>query len=250
MIETESIKTSFIKEILLAWVCLSISSFALAQPLNEGLRRLRSWQVDGEVSDAAVKHYGIERCFVAESIPDKVFKRMQGKSYPKGCTIPREQLRYVKLLYVDFGGKTRIGELVCDKAIASDVVKVFHELYTEHYPIQSVRLIDDFGASDESSMRANNTSCFCYRVVKGSRKLSPHARGRAIDINPLYNPCVRRLHGRTTVQPSTAAHYADRSASYPHKITRSDTAYRIFTKYGFRWGGAWRTVKDYQHFEK
>ena len=28
-----------------------------------------------------------------------------------------------------------------------------------------------------------------------------------------------------------------------------DEAYRLFTAAGFRWGGAWRSVKDYQHFE-
>ncbi|MBQ9285740.1 MAG: M15 family metallopeptidase, partial [Bacteroidaceae bacterium] len=26
--------------------------------------------------------------------------------------------------------------------------------------------------------------------------------------------------------------------------------YRLFIQHGFRWGGAWRSVKDYQHFEK
>jgi len=54
----------------------------------------------------------------------------------------------------------------------------------------------------------------------------------------------------TTIQPSTAKTYANRSSKFPMKITTTDQAYRLFIKYGFKWGGAWRTLKDYQHFEK
>lgn len=187
----------------------------------------------------------------AELVPDSVFVRMQGKSYPKNCPVSRGELRYVRVLHVGFDGKTHVGELVCNKAIAADVVGIFKTLYESRYPIESIRLIDDFGASDEQSMCANNTSCFCYRAVSGSRKLSAHARGMAVDINPLYNPCVRRLRsGRAVVQPQTASRYADRQKSFPHKITRQDAAYKAFAKHGFRWGGSWRSVKDYQHFEK
>lgn len=192
-----------------------------------------------------------EHVWRAELVPDSVFARMQGKSYPRGCPIRRGELRYVRVLHVGFDGRTHVGELVCNKAVAADVVSIFRTLYESRYQIESIRLIDDFGASDERSMRANNTSCFCYRAVSGSRKLSAHARGMAVDINPLYNPCVRRLRsGRTVVQPLTASRHADRRKPFPHKITRQDAAYKAFTKHGFRWGGAWRSVKDYQHFEK
>lgn len=188
--------------------------------------------------------------FTAGPVPDQVFARMQGKSYPKGCPVRRSELRYVCVLHVGFDGKVHHGELVCNKAIAGEVVAVFRELYARRYPIERIRLIDDYGASDEQSMRANNTSCFCYRAVKGSRKLSAHARGMAIDINPLYNPCVRHHKGFVTIQPATAGRYADRKASFSHKITPADTAYRVLTAHGFRWGGSWHSVKDYQHFEK
>ncbi|MCI7321908.1 MAG: M15 family metallopeptidase [Lachnospiraceae bacterium] len=29
-----------------------------------------------------------------------------------------------------------------------------------------------------------------------------------------------------------------------------DQCYKLFTKYGFTWGGDWKNSKDYQHFEK
>lgn len=82
---------------------------------------------------------------------------MEGKSYPKGCPIKRSDLRYVRVLHVGFDGKTHQGELICNRAIADEVLQIFHELYAKHYPIESIRLIDDYNASDEQSMRANNT---------------------------------------------------------------------------------------------
>ena len=113
-------------------------------------------------------------------------------------------------------------------------------------PINSIRLIDEFDASDEASMRANNTSCFNYRTIAGSKTLSRHAFGMAIDTNPLQNPCVRGA----TVQPATATDYVDRTKDFPHKIDETDFCKWVFESFGFHWGGHWRSVKDYQHFEK
>ncbi len=189
--------------------------------------------------------------FSVSMIPDDVFARMQGKSYPKACTVRRQDLRYLRLLHVDLEGHVKRGEMVCNKTIAKDVLEIFEELYKNRYPIASVRLIDDFEANDEESMRANNSSGFCYRAVRGSKKLSAHAKGMAVDVNPLYNPCVRRLRsGKVVVQPSVAAKYVDRSASFPCKIEKGDLVWKLFTSRGFKWGGAWKGVKDYQHFEK
>lgn len=189
--------------------------------------------------------------FSVSMIPDDVFARMQGKSYPVGCPVRRQDLRYLRLLHVDLNGHVKHGEMVCNKAIANDVLEIFKELYERRYPIASVRLIDDFGANDEESMRANNSSGFCYRAVRGSKKLSAHARGMAVDVNTLYNPCVRRLRsGKVVVQPSVATRYVDRRGSFPYKIEKDDLVWRLFTSRGFKWGGAWKSVKDYQHFEK
>jgi len=189
--------------------------------------------------------------FTSTAIPDSVFVRMQGKSFPEGCTVARSELRYLRLSHWTNANQERVGEMVCNRAIAQDLIDIFRQLYEAHYIIESIHLIDDFGADDEQSMRANNTSCFCFRRVAGSQKLSRHSLGMAVDINPLYNPCVRlKSAGQRTVQPSTATPYADRRGKFPQKITKSDLVYRLFTAHGFRWGGAWRSVKDYQHFEK
>ena len=189
--------------------------------------------------------------FTCSPIPDSVYARMAGVSLPSDARVRRSDLRYLRLSYTDFEGHEHLGEMVCHRSVASDLLYVFRCLYEAHYPIASIRLIDDFGADDETSMRANNTSCFCYREVAGSRKLSRHAMGMAIDLNPLQNPCVRtRKDGSYVLQPSTAYAYMDRSRDFAHKIDRQDLAYRLFTSRGFRWGGSWRTVLDYQHFEK
>lgn len=186
--------------------------------------------------------------FTAEPIPPAVEARMRGVSYPEsGALIELTELRYLRLAYYDFQGERKIGEMVCNEAIAQDLCEIFQALYEARYPICSIRLIDEFGGSDEESMRADNSSCFNYRVVSGTTRLSKHARGLAVDINPLENPYINRSGG---VEPATAEAYVDRSKDFPHKIDHDDLCCRLFVERGFTWGGDWVSVKDYQHFEK
>lgn len=193
--------------------------------------------------------------FSISPISEAVKGRMIGKSYPeKGAQVSLNDLRYLRVLHYDAEGKVNKGELIVNKLIANDVLAIFKELYQMKFPIQRMRLIDDYDAVDENSMRNNNTSAFCYRVVKGSKNLSKHSRGMAIDLNTLYNPCfkVDNTNGKGykpgTLQPATADKYVNRTNIYPYTITQA--VVKVFKKYGFRWGGDWRTVKDYQHFEK
>ena len=189
--------------------------------------------------------------FYYEPISNEVFSRISGISYPVDCTVPLDELRYVGLLYVDFNGETQKGELICNKALAQDMVEIFHELYTNNYQLESVKLVDEYGGDDTASMLANNTSCFNYRVVEGTTRLSNHAYGRAIDVNPFYNPYITyNKDGTTNVSPEGSEAYADRSASFPYKIDENDLAYKLFTEHGFKWGGNWNNSKDYQHFER
>lgn len=214
-----------------------------------------AWQPGTVVSEQDIQRHGVGHYFGIDSISDGVMDRMkQGGSYPSGCRVPRSDLRYLRLLHVDYEGRTVCGEMVCNRLIAQDLVEIFRELYRQRYPIERMVLIDNYGADDETSMRHNNTSAFCYRTVNGSKTLSRHAMGMAVDVNTLHNPCVRLdAHGRITkLQPNTpeAREYAKRTPKRAHMIDRKDLCYRLFVQHGFRWGGAWRTVKDYQHFEK
>lgn len=188
--------------------------------------------------------------FCIDTLSNEVFSRMMGKSYPEGCTVARSDLRLLSVLHCDANGHTKQGQMVCNKAIASDLLNIFRRLYEARYPIERMTLIDDYDADDERSMTANNTSCFCFRKVAGSKRLSKHALGMAVDINPLYNPCVRKKGGKTIVQPAAGTRYADRSKTSPYMLKRGDLCYRLFMEYGFRWGGNWNSLKDYQHFER
>jgi hypothetical protein len=189
--------------------------------------------------------------FRIDTLSNEVFSRMKGKSYPEGCTVARSDLRLLSVLHYDADGSTKHGQMVCNKAIADDLLDILRSLYEAHYPIERMTLIDDYDADDERSMTANNTSCFCYRQIAGSKRLSKHAQGLAVDINPLYNPCVKKQSdGKTNIQPAAGARYANRRQTSPYRLERGDLCYRLFVEHGFRWGGDWKTTKDYQHFER
>ena len=186
------------------------------------------------------------KLFCAKKISDEVFARMEGISFGEGCTTRREDLRYLRLLHTGFDGETHIGEMVCHREIARDLLDIFMELYKEEYPIEKILLVDEYGGDDELSMEDNNSSCFNFRPVSGTDHLSNHAYGCAVDINPLYNPYITSS-GYT---PVNAGDYVDREAENPYKIDEDDLCFRLFTEKGFSWGGNWNSVKDYQHFEK
>lgn len=179
-------------------------------------------------------------------IDTEIFERIKGKSYKEGCRVPLEDLRYLIVTHYDGDGTPQQGELICNVAIAEDLLDIFRNLYEARYPIERMKLIDDYGADDVVSMCNNNTSCFNYREIAGSKKLSKHALGLAIDINPLYNPYVKG----NVVSPEEGRKYADRSSGFPYKIDENDLCYKEFKAHGFTWGGSWKSLKDYQHFEK
>ncbi len=175
-------------------------------------------------------------------ISDSLFQRMKAGGSWKAATPAalRAELRHLRLYYVDAEGRTRQGEMIVNRLIAGDVAEIFDSLYRANYPIARIALIDEFGADDDRSMAANNTSAFNYRTITGSStgRISLHGQGLAIDLNPLWNPYVKGA----VVKPE--------GARRTPQITHSDLAYRLFRAHGFTWGGDWRSLKDYQHFEK
>lgn len=183
-------------------------------------------------------------------IPDDIFEKMQGVSYKENPHISRDDLRYVSALYWGFDCKIHQGEMIVNTKIADAVVAILQELYNNEYQLERVELIDVYGGDDDKSMAANNSSAFNYRNIVGTDKLSNHALGMAVDINPLYNPYLRcGKDGSMICDPPAAIDYIDRDKCFDHKIDHCDLAYNLFTKYGFSWGGDWVDYKDYQHFE-
>lgn len=211
---------------------------------------IKEMQAGDVVEDSVITQTGMEQFFYKEELTDEVFARMDGVSYPQNAQIGREELCYLRVLHTGFDEKTYIGELVVNQKIADDVLEIMKELYENHYPIEKMRLIDEYGADDETSMSDNNTSAFNYRTIAGTDRLSKHGQGLAVDINPRYNPCVRTKNGITTVEPQNGSAYVDRNADFSYKITEGDLCLQLFLEHGFTWGGSWNSVKDYQHFEK
>lgn len=188
--------------------------------------------------------------FFSQSLTEDIKERINGLSYKEDCTILYEDLRYLSVLYVDFNEETQTGEIICNKAIAEDLLEIFYELYCNGYQIDKIRLVDEYEADDDLSCADNNTSCFNFRKVYGSDTLSKHALGLAIDINPFQNPYVTYPNGTERISPPGSEPYADRSSGLAHMITEDDLCYQLFTEHGFTWGGHWNSLKDYQHFEK
>ncbi len=180
-------------------------------------------------------------------------KRMiEGNTWTQGCPVSIASLRYVEVSYWDFEGRSQQGELIVHRAVAQDIVEIFRDLYHAKYPIRKMRLVSDYKGSDYRSIEADNTSAFNCRTVAGTTKWSKHAYGRAIDINPLENPYISRtgkISHKRSLRYRTRKHHAntpeDRAMILP-----KDTITTLFIAHGWKWGGAWRTIKDYQHFSK
>lgn len=194
--------------------------------------------------------------FYKKEINSAIFNKIKGKSYKDNCTVPLEELNFIHILHTDVEGRVHEGQMICSKAIADDLLEIFQALYEANYPIERVHLVDEYNADDEASMSDNNTSCFNYRTISGTNKVSMHGRGLAVDINPLYNPFhLVKDNGSVHIEPAGGAAYLDRTRSFDYKIESDDLCVRLFKEHGFEWGGDWavkgyRLYKDYQHFEK
>lgn len=162
-----------------------------------------------------------------------------GKEIPKGIL---QSLEIVNVEYYSFDGKLHRGQIVVHKDLAMEIAQIFEDIKDSGFPVAKVIPVSRYNWSDEESMKDNNTSGFNYRSVKGTGKLSSHARGRAIDINPLQNPQIKK------------GIYSPPGAQYRIKekgtLTLNSEIVSAFRKRGWKWGGLWRSSKDYQHFEK
>lgn len=189
--------------------------------------------------------------YSVSEISDEILGRISGISYRENSHISLSQLRYITLAHHGIDGREHIGELIVNEAIADDIIYIFGELYDAKYPIEKLRLVDEYSGDDVRSMADNNSSAFNYRVIAGTDTLSRHALGMAIDVNPLYNPYITFLpDGAEHCSPPQGLPYADRRRDFPMKIDENDLCFKLFTERGFEWGGNWSHAKDYQHFEK
>lgn len=133
---------------------------------------------DDEVSSSEDNEPIFTPVFKAEAISAFVYERMLGKSIPTKYKnkVDLSSLAYLQVSYFGFDSLPHIGEIVVNSKLQNDVLAIFKELYDIHYPIEKIRLIDEYDANDEASMSDNNTSAFCYRVIAGTNALSNHSK--------------------------------------------------------------------------
>lgn len=182
-------------------------------------------------------------------IPDKIWKAMQGKSWHRNSRCPpRKRLSLLEVPHWAFTGERKIGQLIVARDAAEKILDVFAELYRVGFPIERMELVHTFNGKDARSMAANNTSAFNCRLKSSGSSLSEHSYGRAIDINPVQNPYVTRRGG---VQPRAGrAFKKGRHRKRRGMIRKGDVVVKAFRKIGWKWGGYWRSAKDYQHFSQ
>ena len=113
---------------------------------------------------------------------------------------------------------TRTKTLLVHENMADTITAIFDEIYngSEQFPIKEVG---------------------CFRGEYGSE----HMLGLAIDINSNEN------YECTNDGVATAGSYW-KPGEDPYSIPRDGDVVNAFRKYGFGWGGDWRSKKDYMHF--
>lgn len=163
-----------------------------------------------------------------------------------GTSAPREIIETLCLIsvrHVGFDGRLHEGQLVVHQELAAELEEIFALMEAMQFPIAGVVPIVRYGWSDAASMAADNTSAFNYRTIAGTDRLSSHATGKAVDINPRRNPAVYP-DGR--IDPAGAAY----RPGGPGTFTDEHPVVSAFRERGWRWGGRFQHMKDYHHFEK
>jgi len=161
----------------------------------------------------------------------------------------KERQRIVDVLYYSFDGRVHQGQIIIEERLTRDIQEIFRIALDAKFPITSAIPISDDRFykdgewnADNQSMLSNNTSAFNYRKVTGGKSLSMHAYGSAIDINPAQNPYIKG----SVVLPPGAVY----EPCKPGTFTRYCPVVKTFIRLGWTWGGNWKSLKDYQHFEK
>ncbi|GLY78408.1 M15 family metallopeptidase [Actinoallomurus iriomotensis] len=175
----------------------------------------------------------------------KVTRATVKHSWHSGCPVGLGDLRLITMTYWGMDKKPHEGELVVNEDVASKIVKVFHKLYDERYPIRRMELVDKYGGSDFKSIEADNTSAFNCRNATGASSWSQHAYGHAVDLNTCENPYV---HANGHIEHPRCVKYGNRKRHDPGLVHAGDKVVKAFRSIGWGWGGTWGGPWDFQHF--
>ena len=163
---------------------------------------------------------------------------------PTGCPGTRSTFRRVEVPYWGLDGKTHRGYVNVNADVARSTVKIFDTLYAKHFPMHRVEGVENWGGWEWLASKANaSTAMNCRKPseANSSNAYSPHAWGRAIDLNPVQNPYVNPHTGIWDPNPPPPASTAG-------AIRYGSLAYGVVTSFGWYWSGndSWH---DYMHFD-
>jgi hypothetical protein len=183
---------------------------------------------------------------VVQRIPDSQWNRIvEVGAWRPGCPVSRSDLRRVRVNYVSFDGRVRRGTLVVNEDVTSSISRIFARLFEERFPIRRMLPVEHYGGDVNVSLAADNTSAYnCRQLdqINAPVMESPHANGRAIDINPRENPWVDLRCDCWLPGPA-------RREREPGKgtILRGGLVWRVFQHEGWIWQNI--DVPDYMHFD-
>ncbi|MCX7001826.1 MAG: M15 family metallopeptidase [bacterium] len=155
----------------------------------------------------------------------------------------KDQMVMLDVRYYSFDNQLHQGQIVVDCDAQDDVQRIFRVMLHERFLIDKCIPLVHYAWSDDASMADNNTSGFNYRTIAGTNCLSNHSFGRAIDINPVQNPAIY-------ANGSRAPQGAQYDPQAKGTLAAQGAIVKEFTHLGWRWGGDYKSFKDYQHFEK
>lgn len=160
------------------------------------------------------------------------------------CPGTRSSFRRVAVPYWGFDGKTHRGYLNVNADVARSTAAMFESMYAKHFPMHRVEGIESFGGWEWLASLANDTTSLNCRKpseMNSPNAYSPHAWGRAIDINPVQNPYINPHTGTWDPNPPPASTAAG-------TIRYGGTVWTIFRNKGWYWSGT-DSWKDYMHFD-
>lgn len=155
----------------------------------------------------------------------------------------KDSLVLLDIDYISTDDRIHRGQILVNKSVESEVKQFFKLLLEEKFPINKMIPVVKYGWDDDKSMADNNTSGFNYRVIAGSKKLSKHSYGGAIDINPRWNPVI---YSDGKVSPPGAVRDETRQGVFKNTMN----AVKYLKQKGWEWGGNYTSFKDWHHFDK
>ena len=183
---------------------------------------------------------------VISAVPSTQWARIVAVgAWHAGCPVGQSRLRRVEVNFHGFDGLVHRGMLVVNADVARSVAAVFTELFDRGFPIRRMQPIEAYRGDDAASMAADNTSAYnCRRASQANATptRSPHANGRAVDLNPYENPWIDPRCG--CWQPSSR--YGKQRTGTGVIVARG-VAWTAFTRRGWIWQDS--ATIDYQHFD-